>query len=93
MKIWIVTEYILTERNPEFGEQQNEGFYSSKENAIQAVYSYLLDAFEPDDVTNRVEKEEDDDYVTITTKCGDDYDMYDCRYDIEPVILDEKFGE
>ena len=93
MKIWIVTQYVLTEHSPEFGEQQNEGFYSSKENAIQAVYSYLLDDFEPDDVTNRVEKEEDDDYVTITTKCGDDYDMYDCRYDIEPVILDEKFGE
>jgi hypothetical protein len=93
MKIWIVTQYVLTEHSPEFGEQQHKGFYSSKENAIQAVYSYLLDDFEPDDVTNRVEKEEDGDYITITTKCGDDYDMYDCHYDIEPVTLDEKFGE
>lgn len=93
MKIWMVTEYILTERHPEIGEEQNEGFYSSKENAIQAVYSYLLDAFDQDDVANRVEKGEDEDYVTITTKCGDDYEMYDCRYDIEPITLDEKFGE
>jgi len=92
MKIWIVTEYVLNGVSP-IGETQNEGFYSSKENAIQAVYSYLLDDFEPDDVTNRVEKEEDGDDVTITTKCGDDYGMYDCRYDIESVVLDEKFGE
>ena len=93
MKIWVVTEYILTERNPEFGEEDKESFYSSKEKAIQAVYSYLLNDFDSEDVVNRVEKEEDDDYVTITTKCGDDYGMYDCRYDIEPVTLDEKFGE
>jgi hypothetical protein len=92
MKIWIVTEYVLNETSP-IGEEQNEGFYSTKENAIQAVYSYLLNDFEPYDVINRVEKEEDGDYVTITTKCGDDYGMYDCRYDIESVTLDEKFGE
>ena len=93
MKIWVVTEYILTERNPAIGEEQCEGFYSSKEKAIRAVYSYLLNDFDSEDVINHVEKEEDDDYVTITTKCGDDYGMYDCRYDIEPVTLDEKFGE
>lgn len=92
MKIWMVTEYILTENDP-IGKEDNMGFYSSKENAIQAVYSYLLNDFEPYDVINRVEKEDRGDYVTITTKCGDDYGMYDCRYDIEPVILDEKFGE
>ena len=93
MKIWVVTEYVLTEDHPVIGEVQNEGFYLSKESAIQAVYSYLLNDFEPYDVINRTEKEEDGDYVTITTKCGDDYGMYDCRYDIEPVTLDEKFGE
>ena len=93
MKIWIVTEYILKEDNSSIGEEWNQGFYSSKEKAIRAVYSYLMNDFEPEDVINRVEKEEDGDYVTITTKCGDDYDMYDCRYDIEPSILDEKFGE
>lgn len=92
MKIWMATEYVLNGTSV-FGETQNECFYSSKENAIQAVYSYLLNDFEPDDVINRVEKEDRGDYVTITTKCGDDYGMYDCRYDIEPVILDEKFGD
>lgn len=92
MKIWIVTEYVLNGTSS-LGEVQNEGVYSSKENAIQAVYSYLLNDFEPYDVINRVEKEEDEDYITITTKCGDDYGMYDCRYDIGPVTLDEKFGE
>jgi hypothetical protein len=92
MKIWVVTEYILNETRP-LGEVQNEGFYSSKENAIHAVYSYLLNDFDPDDVINRVEKEEDGDYITITTKCGDDYGMYDCRYDIECVEIDQPFGE
>lgn len=92
MKIWIVTEYVLNEIGP-IGEEQNEGFYSSKENAIQAVYSYLLNDFEPYDVINRVEKEDRGDYVTITTKCGDDYGMYDCRYDIEYVEIDQPFGE
>lgn len=93
MKIWVVTEYILTEARPTFGEEQNVGYYSSQHKAIKAVYSYLLNDFEPEDVTNRVETEEDDDCVTITTKCGDDYGMYDCRYEIEPFTLDEKFGE
>ena len=42
MKIWVVTEYILTEEHPTFGEEQNVGYYSSKRKAIKAVYSYLL---------------------------------------------------
>ena len=93
MKIWAVTEYILTEKDPAFGEEQNVGYYSSKHKAIKAVYSYLLNDFDPEDVTNRVKKEENDNYVIITTECGDDYGMYDCRYEIVPVTLDEKFGE
>ena len=93
MKIWAVTEYILTEKDPVFGEEQNVGYYSSKHKAIKAVYSYLLNDFDPEDVTNRVKKEENDNYVIITTECGDDYGMYDCRYEIVPVTLDEKFGE
>lgn len=93
MKIWIVTEYIFTEARPTFGEEQNVGYYSSKQKAIKAVYAYLHNDFDEEDIINRVEKEEDGDYITITTKCGDDYGMYDCHYDIEPIILNKKFGE
>lgn len=93
MKIWVVTAYILNEKYPVIGEEDNEGFYSSKENAIQAVYSYLLNDFEPDEIAKYVEQEDDGYYITITTKCGDLHGMYDCRYDIECVELDQPFGE
>lgn len=93
MKIWVVTEYILTEDNPNFGEEQNVGYYSSKQKAIKAIYSYLLNDFELEDVINRVKIEEEDDEVYITTECGNEYGMFDCRYEIEPVALDKKFGE
>ena len=93
MKIWVVTEYILTKEHPAFGEEQNVGYYSSKRKAIKAVYSYLLNDFELEDVINHVKIEEEDGEVYITTECGDNYGMYDCRYDIEPITLDEEFGE
>lgn len=93
MKIWVVTEYILTEDNPNFGEEQNVGYYSSKQKAIKAIYSYLLNDFELEDVINRVKIEEEDGEVYITTECGDEYGMFDCRYEIESVTLNEKFGE
>ena len=41
MKIWVVTEYVLTEARPTFGEEQNIGYYSSKHKAIKAVYKFL----------------------------------------------------
>lgn len=93
MEIWVVTEYVLNESHPGYGEEQNEGFYSSKENAIQAIYTYLLEDFEPYDVISRVEKEDYEDHVIITTNCGEDYGMYDCRYEIECVEIDQPFGE
>lgn len=94
MEIWMATEYILTETDPVIGDENNSGFYSSKENAIQAVYSYLLNDFEPADIISRVEKKDNGyDYITITTKFGDDYGMYDCRYDIERIEIDQPFGE
>ena len=93
MKIWVVTEYILTKVRPAFGEEQNVGYYSSKHKAIKAVYSYLLNDFELKDVIKHVKMEKEDGEVYITTECGDKYGMYDCRYEIEPVTLDEKFGE
>lgn len=93
MKIWVVTEYILTKARPIVGEEQNVGYYSSKRKAIKAIYAYLRNDFDEEDIINHVKIEEDDAEVYITTKCGDDYGMYDCRYEIEPVTLNERFGE
>ena len=93
MKIWVATEYILTEDHSVFGEEQNVGYYSSKWKAIKAIYDYLRNDFEEEDIINHVKIEEEDGEVCITTECGDNYGMYDCRYEIEPVTLNEKFGE
>ena len=93
MKIWVVTEYVLTKARSTFGEEQNVGYYSSKRKALKAVCSYLLNDFELKDLINHVEMEEEDGEIYITTKWGEDYGMYDCRYEIEPFTLDEKFGE
>jgi hypothetical protein len=93
MKIWVVTEYVLTEDHPAFGEEQNIGYYSSKQKAIKAIYSYLLNDFELKDVINHVKIEEEDDEVYITTECGEDYGMYDCRYEIISTTLNRKLGE
>lgn len=91
MKIWIVTEYVLTEEN-RFGEEGNVGYYSSAQQAIDAVYHYLACDFTSEDIANRVRIDKCADEVSITTECGDDYGMYNCRYDIVPCVLDEDFG-
>ena len=92
MKIWVVTEYILKEESS-FGQENNQAFYSSKEKAIAAVYEYLRNNFSELDIHHRVRLEEEGEEVSIYTECGNDYGMYDCRYDIEPTILDKEFGE
>jgi hypothetical protein len=93
-ELWVVTEYILTEDKPNLGEVHNEGFYSSKEKAITAVYAYLRNDFEEQDIIDHVSMEVvEDDYISILTHCGEEYGMYDCRYEIEPINIDGDFGE
>lgn len=92
MKIWVVTEYVLTEES-NFGQENNQGFYSSKEKAIAAVYEYLRNDFNEQDIHHRIRLKEEGEEVFIYTECGIDYLMWDCRYEIEPVILNKKFGE
>lgn len=94
-EIWIVTEYILTEARPTFGEEGNIGWYTSKEKGIEAVYNYFREelGFSEQDIQTRIVKnEEDPDDIIITTKCGEDYGLYESKYEIDRVTLDEPFG-
>ena len=92
-KIWMVSEYLIQEDGDVELDPNNEGWYTSKEKAIAAVYSYLRNDFKEEDIINRVRTISVDDYVSIITECGEDYGMFDCRYDIEPIELDKQFGE
>ncbi len=91
MKIWVATEYVLTGEDC-FGEENNIHYYSSIQQAIDAVYRYLAYDFTSEDIANRVRIDKRADEVSITTECGDDYGLYDCRYEIIPRVLDEDFG-
>lgn len=94
--IWMVTEIILSEHGTP-DEKNHVACYSTRENAIQAVYLYLANDFEDDDLEDNVENIlEDPDYpsgnLTIVTHCGDKYNMFDCEYYIEERLLDDEFG-
>ncbi len=84
--IWTVVEYVLWPHGA--FELNHEGFYSTKENAIAAVYKYLSGIFDEEDINTRVTMVTDGNDVTITTHCGDDYGVYDCTYNISPWELD-----
>jgi hypothetical protein len=95
MKIWSVEEYILNdEHDRSHGEYNGHWEFSSKEKAIQAVYDFIRkeDDLSDDDIKNKVEEWEDfdGDLYCIETHYGDDYGLYDCRYDIWEVTLDER---
>jgi len=47
MEIWIITETILVDEERVEGI---EGWYSTKEKAIEALYNYLLEMFDEDDL-------------------------------------------
>lgn len=94
--IWVVTETILNEYGAPVAVN-NINHYSTREKAIKAVYEYLANDFEDNDLENNVGKTLEDTKnpsgnLTITTYCGDKYDLHDCEYYIEEYTLDEEFG-
>ena len=94
--IWVVTEVILDEDGAPTKES-NVNCYSTREKAIDAVYMYLANDFEDDDLEDSVVKTLDDaenpfGNLTITTYCGDKYGLFDCEYHIEEYTLDDEFG-
>lgn len=94
--IWVVTETILNEYGAP-AAVNNIKHYSTREKAINAVYLYLANDFEDDDLEDNVKKILEDEKnpsgnLTIATYCGDKYGMYDCEYYIEEYTLDEEFG-
>ena len=96
--IWVVTETIFNEYGaPAMAMENNINYYSTREKAIKAIYDYLANDFEDDDLENNVKKTLEDaenpsGNLIITTYCGDKYGMFDCEYYIEEYTLDKEFG-
>ena len=92
MKIWTVEEYIvLDEISYCVSQFYGHWVFSTKEKAIQAVYNHLRELnIDEEDIKNHIKEwDEDDELHHMRTKF-DNYDMYDCRYDIRMIELDQK---
>jgi len=90
MKIWKATEYILLDQDVD----NLEGFYSTKEKAIEFVMDFINDYYESTNEELGLTIEDNDDCVNIITHFDEEKTgLYNCRYFIEEVDLDVKFGE
>lgn len=89
MKLWTAEEYILDGTNGNLGKMNGYAIFSSKENAIDAVYELLRrEEIEEKDIQEKIEQWTDFDILNLLTKYGEEYGLYDCRYEIYQIDLD-----
>lgn len=94
MKIWTVEEYILNGTDGSFGQFNGHWEFSTKEKAIQAVYNHLREInIDEEDIKNQVKEWDEECNAYGELHCIKtefvNYDMFDCRYDIWTVELDQ----
>lgn len=91
-KIWIVEEFTCYE-DMRGNKKTSEGFYTTKEKALAAVYNDLKDALISDDMCtpNVTQENYTDTNITISVNYRELYGRYDWYYVISEVNVDLEF--
>lgn len=89
-KIWVVEEFTCYDRMRGGTTKTSEGFYTTKEKALAAVYNDIADALIKDDMhePNVVQQDYTDTNIRIFVNCGELYGTYDWYYVISEVNVD-----
>lgn len=88
MKIWAVREEVLIDGK---WEENNEGYYSSREDAESAIVAYLIGIHSIETIISAYNLRIEDDCGFLMTLPETEW-VHSSRYDVSPWELNEKLG-